>query len=83
MPQGLALAYGVPVAASMPSLAPTASSPPLYEDLNKISSQLDKMQIQDNLIRQNQYRMMSKIDKAGENFADSWLVENRKHMKHC
>ena len=52
MPQGMAPAYSAPVAASMPSLASAASSPPLYEDLNKISTQLDKMSIQDSLIHQ-------------------------------
>ena len=51
MPQGLPT-YNAPTAASMPSLTPstTPSSPPMYEELSKMSSQLDKMSLQDSII---------------------------------
>ena len=50
MPQGsMAPAYSPPVAASMPLLATASSGLPLYENLDKISSQLDKMSLQDSL----------------------------------
>ena len=65
MPQGLPT-YNAPIAASMPSLAPstTPSSPPMYEELSKMSSQLDKMSLQDSIIKNNQYRMLQKLEKA-------------------
>ena len=64
MPQGLPT-YSAPMATSMPSLASTTpSSPPLYDKLSKMSSQLDKMSLQDSIIRNNQYRMMQKLEKA-------------------
>ena len=63
MPQGLRT-YNAPIAASMPSLAPstTPSSPPMYKELSKMSSQLDKMSLQDSII--NQYRMLQKLEMA-------------------
>ena len=65
MPQGLPT-YNAPIAASMPSLAPstTPSSPPMYDELSKMSSQLDKMSLQDSIIKNNQYRMLQKLEKA-------------------
>ena len=65
MPQGLPT-YNAPIAASMPSLAPstTPSSPPMYEELSKMSTQLDKMSLQDSIIKNNQYRMLQKLEKA-------------------
>ena len=64
-PQGLPAyntptAYNPPTAASMPSLASTnPTSPPFYDEISRMNKKLDKMSIQDSVIKNNQYRIMN------------------------
>ena len=68
-PQGL-LAYNPTTAASMPSLASTnPTSPPLYDEISRMNQKLDKMSIQDSVIKNNQYRIMNSLEKS-ENYGE-------------